>query len=165
MSKGEERVMKSRAGKITIGIAALLLVVAVPLFAGARGHRMRGEGDGFGHGFGMHIFGKLKAELNLTDEQSTQLKTIAREVHEQNAVYRQQMHGTMKEAASVLIANPGNVEQARTILQQNDQAHAQLRDNILQGVSRGLAVLTPEQRTKLAAYLESHFESHGKRGN
>ncbi len=101
--------MKKRLILITLIVAA---VAAVPffLYAGPGGHGHRG---GFGgHGMhGMAFLGHLeraKSELDLTDAQVDQLKAIVKETREQNAQYRDQMHGTLKSVATTLLTNPND---------------------------------------------------------
>lgn len=154
--------MKKRTILITIVLAALAVAVVPFVFAGPghfRGHGMHG---GFAHGEGFGVlqqhFGKLKDELDLTDAQVAQIHDIFRETREQNAPYREQMHGTLKSVAQTLIANPNDVAQAQAALDQQAAAHRAMRNNLLAAASEALNVLTPEQRTKLGTLLAEHAE-------
>jgi protein CpxP len=142
-------------------LVVLIAIVAVPFVygrPGGHGHGAMGMGPGGmghgGHGFEMlaHL-GHLKSELGLTDAQVDQLKAIAKEVHEQNAPYHDQLKAGMKSIAQTLLANPNDVAGAQALIDGQSAAERALKTNILNGVSRALNVLTPEQRAKLAAHL------------
>lgn len=140
-----------------IAAAALVLsgAVAVPLLkANHLGHESGMMS--MGGGMGMRHLRALKEKLDLSDAQVDQLKAIAAEVREANKPYRETMRGDFKSVATLLLANPNDLSKAESILDQNDAARKQMRENILRGVSKGLNVLTPEQRTKLGELIAQH---------
>ena len=152
---------------LVAAIVALVALAAVPLVAGPGGRHFRGHGEqmgghGFGFGFMGHI-GRLKEELNLTDAQVDQIKTIFREAHEQNADVRAQMHDGFKGVVEKLIANPNDIAGAQAIIDQQAAAERTLKTNMLTAASKALNVLTPEQRTKLGEKLAEHSERWGRR--
>lgn len=158
--------MKKRITIITLTLAAL---IAVPLlYAGhERGGRMRAmHGGGFGaHAHFLGALHHVAGQLDLTAEQEREIKRIMHAVHDQNAPYREQMHGTMKRAAELLIANPADVAGAQSILDAKNDAERALEANLIKGVAQGLAVLTPEQRTELGSILAKHMaELESRRG-
>jgi len=139
----------------------LAVVAAVPfVYAGPGGHGMRGMHGRGGHGLAFlgHLQ-HIKIELDLTDAQVDQLKDIAKATHEQNGQYREQIHGTLKQVATVLLTNPNDVAGAQAVLDQQAAAEKALKSNLLVAASKALNVLTPEQRTKVAL----HLAEHGKR--
>ena len=148
-----------------------LIVTAIgggaALYAGpGRAHFAREGHGGGGHGFG--FFGHLHeiaGELDLSDAQKTQIHAIFRETREQNQEIREELHGGYKEVAKTLIANPNNVAAAQAQLDRQLETERALKNSILQGAAKALAVLTPEQRTKLALILAEHAEKHGNRRN
>lgn len=157
--------------------AAVAILAAVPfVYAGARAHLAGGRGFGHGMGMGMgmhHGFGgdmlvghlaHLKDELDLSDAQTDQIKAIFNETREQNAQYRQQLHGTYKTVAQTLLANPANVAQAQALLDQQASAERAMKANLVNSAAKALAVLTPEQREKLATKFASHLEQWENRG-
>jgi len=158
--------MKKR-NLILASLLVLTAIVAVPFVYGGPGGHSHGAmgmgpggmgsgemGHGPGHGFEMlaHL-GHLKRELGLSDAQVDQLKAIAKDVHEQNAPYHDQLKAGMKGIAQTLLANPNDVAGAQALIDGQSAAERALKTNILNGVSRALNVLTPEQRAKLAAHL------------
>jgi periplasmic protein CpxP/Spy len=155
--------MKKRTSILILTIVAAIAFVAAPLvFAGPGGKRMRGHGMHGGH-FGGGILGHMrhmKEELNLSDAQSEQLKTIFREMHEQNAASRDSFHDGFHDAALALLANPNDVAGAQAILDRQAAAERTLRQNLLAATAKALNVLTPEQRTKLSQKIN---ERHARR--
>lgn len=154
--------MKKRLIIITLILAA----VTVAVYAGP-GRHMRSHG--FGHGHGMAFLGhveRLKDELDLSDAQVDQLKAIVKTTREQNAQYRDQMHGSFKEVATTLLTNPNDIAGAQAALDRQDAAEKVLKTNLLTAASKALNVLTPEQRTKLALHLaersQRRWEAHGR---
>jgi|SRR5690349_7180557 len=130
-------------------------------------HGMHARHAGFGHG-GFGFLGhlqKLKTELNLSDAQVDQIKAIARETHEQNAGFRDQLHGTLKDVATTLLTNPNDIAGAQAVVDRQAEAERQLKSNLITAASKALNVLTPEQRTKLALHLAERgrqWENHGR---
>lgn len=143
-----------------------LIVMALGSVAVYAGHRARGAGHhGFGGmGFFAHMH-RIADELDLTDAQKTQIHTIFRETREQNEQIREQLHGGYKDVAKTLIANPNDIAAAQAQLDRQLDTERALKSSILQGVSKALNVLTPEQRTKLALILAEHAQSRGNRRN
>ena len=157
--------MKKRLILITLIVA---VTATVPfLYAAGPGHR-GSRGHGMGHGLhGMAFLGHLehaKSELDLSDAQMDQLKTIVRETREQNGQYREQMHGTLKSIATTLLTNPNDVAGAQAVLDSQAAAEKQLKTNLIVAASKVLNVLTPEQRTKLALHLAEHGKRWENRG-
>jgi Spy/CpxP family protein refolding chaperone len=161
--------MKKRTTIIVITILAALALVAAPLvFAGPHGKSMRGmRGHGMhGEGFGAGMFGHmrhLKEELGLSDAQTDQIRTIFREAHEQNAEYRDSLHGGFHEALQKLVANPNDLAAAQAALERQAATEKAMKQNLLNATSKALNVLTPEQRTKLAQHLSERAERRRNR--
>lgn len=156
--------MKKRIGIITL-IVAVAAIIAVPLIARphmrahAGGFGFAGHGGEHGGGFGMHILGRIehvKEELDLSDQQVDQLKTIFRETRDLNEPYREQLQGGMHEVVTTLLADPNNTAAAQAIIDQRAAAEKAMKQNMLSAASKALGVLTPEQRTKLAQLIGEH---------
>ena len=159
--------MKKRLILITLIVAAVAAVPFVYAGPGKHGHR-GGVGHGMGHGMrGMAFLAhlaELKSELDLSDTQTEQLKTIFKETREQNAQFHDQLHGTLKSVATTLLTNPNDVAGAQAILDQQASAEKALKSNLIVAASRALNVLTPEQRTKLALHLAERGKQWENRG-
>ena len=141
----------SRKTGLILGGFIVLLAAAVPFVYASRGMHRGGHGLAF--------FGHMRAlrqQLDLTDDQVAKLKTIKDDLHTQNAPYRDQIHGGLQSIAKTLLANPNDVAAAQTQLDAQDAAERAMKTNTLNAVSKALNVLTPEQRTKLGAFLAKH---------
>ena len=141
-----------------IAVVAIIAIAAVPLaYAQAARH---GRAAGFG---GFAFFGHLrhlKTALDLSDQQVDQIQAIAKEMHQQNAQYRDQLHGGLKSVAQALINNPNDVAGAQAILDQQSAAENAMKHNALAAASKALNVLTPDQRAKLGTMLSEHMAAH-----
>jgi len=145
-----EETMKKRNLLITLAVVATL--AAVPILYADMHHGQADGHGGCGFGFLGHLQ-HLKSELNLSDDQSTQLQSVVKGVREQNAPYREEIKKNLHEVASLLLANPGDTAGAQAILDRSDAAERQLKTNMLQGASKALSLLTPDQRTKLSEHI------------
>jgi|SRR5215212_753887 len=148
--------------KKRIAIVGTILVVAalaaVP-FVYAQPHR--GPGGHGEHGGGLGFFGgrhldKIAQELNLSEQQVDQIKAIFAELHEQNAQYREDMHGGMKSIMETLLKDPNNTAAAQALIDQQSANEKVMKTNMLNATSRALNVLTTEQRAQLGQLLEEH---------
>jgi Spy/CpxP family protein refolding chaperone len=151
---------------LTLVLAVGALAAAPLVLADGRGGRFGGGmgGHGFGSGFGplariMHV----KEELGLSDQQVGQIKAIFAETRAQTAPYREQLHGGYKGVAQTLLANPNDVAAAQALIDQQTNAERAMKTTILNGASKALAVLTPEQREKLGTMVAEHVARHGHR--
>lgn len=145
-------------------VTAVGALAAAPLVLADRTHGRFGH-HGFGHGFGPlgHI-AHIKGELDLSDQQVDQLKTIIAEAREQNAPYKEQLHGGYTGVVQALLANPKDVAAAQALVDQQLNAERALKANLLNAASKAVAVLNDEQRAKLSTIIEEHGERHGRRG-
>ncbi len=153
--------MKKRT---TILIATILAVGALAAGALAAPHG-RGHGGPGMHGLG--ILGHLqhvKEELDLSDQQVEQIKTIFAETREANAAARRQMHGGMREAAQLLLVNPNDLAGAQAVLDRQAAAERELKSSLLNAAARAFAVLDAGQRAKLRTIMDEHAERRGRFG-
>jgi Spy/CpxP family protein refolding chaperone len=156
MQKEGDTHMKKR-NIVMIAAIALAALAIVPFVYAGPGQHMHGDGSGGGRGMAMlaHL-GHLKDKLDLSDQQVDQIKAIVAEAHQQNAQYRDQLHGGMKDVAQALLKNPNDLAGAQALLDQQSAAENALKTNMLQATSKALNVLTAEQRGKLATMLTEH---------
>lgn len=158
--------MKKRSMLITTFIALAALTI-VPFVYAAPGNRAHGRGfGGPGGPGGLGIIGhvaRLQEELGLSDQQVDQIKTIFKDLHEQNAQYREQLHGGMKGVAETLLQDPNNVAAAQAQLDQQSAAENAMKANVLQATSKALNVLNAEQRAKLSTMLAERSQRWERR--
>lgn len=143
--------MKKRT--LILSAAALVIVIAAVPFAMAqhmRGHR---------HGHGGMMFGlqRAKAALGLSDQQSADIKQIFADLRTQNEPLRTSMRGGRQAIAQLLLANPNDVAGAQALLDKQLATERQMKLNALTAASKALNVLTPDQRTKAAAFLQQRM--------
>jgi Spy/CpxP family protein refolding chaperone len=142
--------MKKTTLTVSAIIVAVLALAAVPLVYAGPGHA---------HGMGAGMLGHLdraQKELGLSDQQVGEIKTIFKSVHEQNAQYRDQLHGGFQGVLNTLLKNPNDVAAAQTIMDQQAQTERAMKANFLVAASKALNVLTPEQRDKLGTLIAEH---------
>jgi periplasmic protein CpxP/Spy len=149
---------------IIIGTLAVLLLAGVPFIYAQHQHGMHGGMHGMHGGpfadFGLAHLAHAKEYLNLTDAQVDQLKAIGKELHEQNAPYRKQLHGGLVQVAQTLISNPNDVAAAQAQLDQQNAVEATLKTNTLAAAAKALNVLTPDQRAKVGDFLSKRAAMH-----
>lgn len=147
--------MKKR-NAIVATVVVIAALVAVPLvYAQGRHHWMRASAEASGGEFPL-LFGRMeriRTALDLSDAQVEQLKTIAAQLHEQNAAYRDQLRGGMQSVAQTLLTDPNNVAGAQAIIDQQAVARKAMATNMLNAASKALNALTPDQRGKLSTFL------------
>jgi len=147
---------------LTLAAAAILaVVIAVPIaYAqhmrhGGPGHRM-GPGGDLGAIMMLGHLERAKETLGLSDAQVDQIKGIFKGLHEQNAASRDELHGSIKSVAEILIANPNDVAAAQAALAQQEAAEHTMKVNALNAAAKALNVLTAEQRATLAERVHEH---------
>lgn len=145
------------------GIA--VLVIGATVFA--LGHAVQGDGRGHGRGgrrgpFGPEMIEHMSRELNLTDAQKTQVKTVLDEAMTGEDARRAKDEELHKQLESITANGQFDETQVRNIA---NQQGALMADRIVEHErikSKIFAVLTPEQRTK-AEELHKRGGGHGPR--
>ena len=121
----------------------------------AEGQSRRGAGAAReGRGFGR--------DLNLTDAQKTQIKTIRAKYQPQNQALRDRAKPFMEAARTArqkgdTVAFRSNMEKAQQVMQSGQSFHAQEQAEIR-------AILTPEQQAKFDARAKAATEHRAKGG-
>ena len=144
----------TRKSTLTVSAIALAVValIAVPFVYAGPGHQhmMGGEMGPLAH------LAHAQKELGLSDEQVDQIKTIVKAAHDENAQYRDQLHGGFASIINTLIKNPNDVAAAQAIMDQQNAVERSLKTNMLNAASKALNVLTPDQREKLGTMVAAH---------
>ncbi|HEY3258490.1 MAG TPA: Spy/CpxP family protein refolding chaperone [Gemmatimonadaceae bacterium] len=126
----------------------------------------RGFGRGFGRGFARGFGGSLAKDLNLTDAQKAQIKTIHEKYRPQLEAIRSQLKPQVDNARALRAT--GDTAGARAAF---EKARVDIRQRMLtirqqeQGEIRN--ILTPEQRTKFdaaQAQRKKWMDEHAKGG-
>ncbi len=138
-------------------VVATLVLVAAPFALAQRMHG--GPHGGPGELGGVMFLGHLqhaKQALGLSDQQVTDIETIFKDLHSQNAQYRESLHGSMAQIATALINNPNDLATAQALLDKQSDTERQLKSNALAAASKALNVLTADQRAKLGDFIKEH---------
>lgn len=93
---------------------------------------------------------RMFEELNLTDEQKTQIKTLHENARTASEQYFEKLKGSREQIKAIVQAQTFNEEQARQILSAKAQAETELEIIHLRTESAIYNLLTAEQKTKLA---------------
>jgi Spy/CpxP family protein refolding chaperone len=141
--------MKKRT--LIFSIAAIVVVLAAVPFAMAQ-HRRGHRHDGM-----MFGLGRAKAALGLSDQQAADIKQIFTDLRTQNEPYRASLRGGRQAIAQILLANPNDIAGAQALIDKQTEAERQMKTNALNAFSKALNVLTPDQRTKAAAFLQTRM--------
>ena len=117
-----------------------------------------GQGRGFGHGPGPGgAFGPgVMRELNLTDDQKQQIRTIVQANFESAKAQREELRQLMqKRFQGTLTAD--DEARAKTL-------HEQMQASMQDTQSKIAAVLTPEQKAKLEELMKQRKDNRGRFG-
>ena len=107
--------------------------------------------------------GRMFKQIDLTDEQKAQMKSIMQASREENKSIRQQMHQN-REALQQLTEN-GNFDEAAVlaIAQKQGQIHAQMIVAKQKVKAQMFNVLTADQKTKVAELKAQHQQKMQER--
>jgi len=125
------------------------------------------QGRGFGHHHGW-MLGRMTKELNLTEAQQTQIKTILQTERAKMRPLMQQLHQNEK-AQSAAVTGAFDETQARAFAGKQTQIMSDLIVEKERTKSEIYAVLTPDQRAKAQQLLEQrqqrrlqHMQKHSQ---
>lgn len=116
----------------------------------------RGEGRGFRHGKGRGFGGRLMQELNLTEEQKQQMRTIREQNMESTRTQREELR-QLGEKRSQGTLTAEDQTRARTL-------HEQMRASMKDTHSKVETILTGEQRTRLEELKKERKANHERFG-
>lgn len=147
--------MKKRTLYVVAAIA-LAGLLAVPFAFAQHMGPMRAEG---GPGMGMLFHGLQRAQqtLGLSDQQVASIQAIFQDLKQQNAPYRQSLRGGMLQIVQTLINDPNNLQAAQALIDQQTDAERAVKTNTLNAVSKGLNVLSADQRAKLLTIVQQRI--------
>ena len=151
--------MKKSSWIIT-AVVALLAIAAVPFLYAGPGHRGQRGLDGFGP---LARLERAQRVLGLSDQQVDEIKAIFKSVRDQNAQSRDQLRDGMGGVLNALLKDPNDIAGAQAIMDQQAQSERAMRSNLLNGVSKALNVLTPEQRDKLGQIVAQRHQQRLQR--
>jgi Spy/CpxP family protein refolding chaperone len=107
---------------------------------------------------------KNRIELGLSAEQEKSLQDLVERFGKQADRSRGELRNAERELAALLKQEPGDLAQVESKVRAMEKLRADLRIARIRTVADGLALLTPEQRTKLDALATSRGVSGQGRG-
>src|SRR5215471_3044144 len=132
-------------------VTAILLAVAAGLATSVSAQGLR---HGFGHKQGW-MLKRMTKELNLTEAQQTQIKTIMADSKTRTKPLMQQLRENRQAANTNMSANFDEA-QARTFANQQSQIMSNLIVERQRTQSQIYSVLTPDQRQKALQLMQQH---------
>lgn len=161
------RVNRKRLSAATVIAAALLLMMAVVGFSqGPPGGRPGGPERGFHGGPGgppRDGLGPLARDLNLTDDQKAQIKKINESFEESTKALREQMRTLHENGPDPLSGAAFDEAAVRAAAQARANVQVEMEVAHARMMSQIFAVLTPEQKTQLAAKRQEFEQRHRER--
>jgi len=141
---------------VIAGIAALIIGATVL----AVGHGFQGHRRGPGHG---EMLEHMARELNLTDAQKQQVKTIMESVESSAEGIHTKLEEVHKQLEAATANGQFDEAQVRTLANQEAQLEADMKVEHLRAKSKVFSVLTAEQRVK-AEEMHKHMGRHRRPG-
>ena len=160
--------------------ALLTVVIAIPLIAGAAfagggfgfqhghggpgGHEGRGRGPG-GHGGPGILHPRLLHQLDLTEAQHTQIRTLVEAQRTAAEPLHEQLRANHDAVRDATLTTSFNEAQVRTLIANGESLRTELALGDAKVAAQVYALLTAEQRTKLAEIIaqgpQGGFGKHG----
>jgi protein CpxP len=150
--------MKLHSGRLLV-LSALVALVAAPALA---------QGYGHGHGHGQHgawhpggpdgrMHGRIFAQLDLTEDQRTQIHQRMDEHHIAVEHLRQQVREGHQQVAQLVHAEAIDEAAIRAAVIDNAQFNADMAVERARLVQQIRSILTPEQREKADELMQQHL--------
>ncbi len=139
-------------------VTAILLAVAAGL---ATSVFAQGPGHGFGHKHG-GMLRHMTKELNLTEAQQTQIKSIMNDSRTRTKPLMQQLRQN-RQAADTNMNGTFDEAQARTFANKQSQIMSNLIVERQRTKSQIYSVLTPDQRQKALQLMQQHEQRRQER--
>jgi Spy/CpxP family protein refolding chaperone len=149
--------LKKMSGVVSLTVALLLTaVVGFSQHGGPQqgpppGGRHGGPGGPGGPGGRDGLLGHLSRELNLTDEQKTQIKKIQDSFEESTKALREQMRTLHESQPDPLAGGAFDEAAVRTAAQARANVQVEMEVAHARMMSQVLSILTAEQKAQLAA--------------
>jgi protein CpxP len=139
-------------------VIAIVLAVAAGLTASVFA---QGPGHGFGHRHGW-MLKRMTKELNLTEAQQTQIKTIMADSRTRTKPLMQQLRQN-EQAANANVTGSFDEAQARAFAGKQSQIMSNLIVEKQRTKSQIYSVLTPDQRQKALQLMQQHEQRRQER--
>ena len=139
--------MRTKLIAVLVILALALTAVAVTAQRGPRaGNPAGAPGDGWGMGI---VCEQLKAELNLTAQQTSQISAIRKDFADSTQVARADIQAMVKQMADLWKANNPDAVAIKNLAAQIDAARAAIRDSGIDHAVAAFNVLNDAQKAKV----------------
>lgn len=161
--------------KVIATVSAIALVAIGTIFViaqsgegnpdGKRGFGQHGKRAHFGgrHKRGGRMMGRMFRQLDLTDEQKAELKSIRQASRENMKPIREQMHANRQSLRDLTANGSFDEAQVQAIASQMGSLHAQMIVEKERNKAKMFAVLSAEQKAKLAELRQSFEQKRAER--
>jgi protein CpxP len=157
--------MRNRISALA-GIVAL--IIGATIFAVGQGDAVlahfQHRGGGSPHSFGPEMVDHIARELNLTEAQKAQIKTLMEAAHATLAPLQQKKDDLHKQLELATANGQFDEAQVRSLANQQGQLMAETIVEHERMKSKAYSLLTPEQRTKANEMLRHHSRHSGMAG-
>jgi Spy/CpxP family protein refolding chaperone len=151
--------VRGRKRKIVIGIVLVLFVVTGVVGIGfAKNFRDKYRGDG-PYGF---IMDKIVKELNLNEQQKTEVDKIKNEIKAKMETNRQKKTDNANEFEQMFRSDNFDKQKALDLAKQRDAEREEMRSFFVEELAKFHSILTSEQRNKAADKMKEFRENRGK---
>ena len=110
-----------------------------------------------------YVVRRLDRELNLTQEQRVEVEALVAEVTAEMASRRESSEPQFDEAQALFRQDRLSAEEVEAFIEAYEGDRQQTRRFMAQKVAEFHAILTPEQRDRLAQLAEEHHTKHHRR--
>ncbi len=146
--------------RIFILVSIVALIVGATIFAVGQGDavlaHLQHRGGGRPHSFGPEMVDHIARELNLTEAQKAQVKTLMEAGHATFAPLHQKMDDARKQLELATANGQFDEAQVRSLANQQAQLMAETIVEHQRTISKAYSLLTPEQRVKADEMLKRH---------
>ena len=143
--------MKTKYFKIAAVVLALTVVAGIAVSQTVRRAHMRGDGM-----FGGPMLGYYVHKLDLTDAQQAQVKAIMAKEKPALQPLMQQVAQGHSQLRDLVMSGTFDEAKARELASQQTQTMTELTVQHARIASEMVQILTPDQKTKLAALINQH---------
>jgi periplasmic protein CpxP/Spy len=154
--------------RIVVLTSIVALVIGATIFALGKSDAVMAHfqhrGDDGPHSFGPEMVDHIARELNLTDAQKTQVKTLLETGMSTLAPLQQKMSDLHKQLEAATANGQFDEAQVRALANQQAQLMADTIVEHERMKSKIFTILTAEQRTKAEEMLRKHHSHHGFSG-
>lgn len=105
---------------------------------------------------GPAMFERIKKELNLTPDQVKQMEAIHKDFMDTTKATRDDIKAKMAQMLDLWTADQPDAAAIKDLASQMETERAQIRDTAIDHLISAMAILTPDQRTKIRNWIKNN---------